>query len=217
MRAWVCHSYNSLSACGCRFVFCSRSAPWIPAFLMKSGYKSGYVNPVPKPSDFISAMLWGIANADTRVHGDEKAQIELRIPHSPAAWTAVTLNDDSGNVRGRLCRRLPWFGNDAHDPIPLARSKDHGVILRVGTRPDCVWHLWAASPRAALAPGHFEGCRVKARVRISKGAVLQMGMDYRRNPTIGFGSAGNNHEAGASNWYFPSEDQQEAIFTDINP
>jgi hypothetical protein len=33
-----------------------------------------------------------------------------------------------------------------------------------------------------------------------------MGMDYWRNPTIGFGSAGNNHEAGASNWYFPSED-----------
>ncbi len=58
---------------------------------------------------------------------------------------------------------------------------------------------------------------VKARVRISTGALLQMGMDYWRNPTIGFGSGGNNHEAGASQWYFPSDDWQEAIFTDINP
>jgi hypothetical protein len=26
-------------------------------------------------------------------------------------------------------------------------------------------------------------------------------MDYWRNPTIGYGSGGNNHEAGASVWY----------------
>ncbi len=58
---------------------------------------------------------------------------------------------------------------------------------------------------------------MKTRVRISKGALLQMGMDYCRNPTIGFGSGGNNHEAGASQWYFLSDDWQEAIFTDINP
>jgi hypothetical protein len=32
-----------------------------------------------------------------------------------------------------------------------------------------------------------------------------MGIDYWRNPTIGYGPGGNNHEAGASNWYFPSK------------
>jgi hypothetical protein len=42
-----------------------------------------------------------------------------------------------------------------------------------------------------------------------------MGMDYWRSPTIAYGSGGNNHEAGASNWYFPSEQWQEAVFTDI--
>jgi hypothetical protein len=56
---------------------------------------------------------------------------------------------------------------------------------------------------------------VKARVRISSGALLQMGMDYWRNPTIGYASGGNNHEAGCSNWYFPSDRWQEAVFTDI--
>jgi len=37
-----------------------------------------------------------------------------------------------------------------------------------------------------------------------------MGMDYWRNPTIGYGSG-----AGASDWYFPSNDWQDAVFTDI--
>jgi len=45
--------------------------------------------------------------------------------------------------------------------------------------------------------------------------MLQRGMDYWRSPTIPYGSGGNNHEAGASNWYFPSPDWQEASFTDI--
>jgi hypothetical protein len=42
-----------------------------------------------------------------------------------------------------------------------------------------------------------------------------MGMDYWRTATIGYGTGGNNHEAGASNWYFPSDQWQEAVFTDI--
>jgi hypothetical protein len=42
-----------------------------------------------------------------------------------------------------------------------------------------------------------------------------MGMDYWRTPTIAYGPGGNNHEAGASNWYFPSPQWQEATFSDI--
>jgi hypothetical protein len=126
------------------------------------------------------------------------------------------LNDDRANVRGGLYRRYPWFGTDAHDPIPLAYSKNHrATILRVGKSPDRVWHFWSASPRVGLPPGHLEGCTVKARVRISRGALLQMGMDYWRNPTIGYGSGGNHHEAGACDWYLPSNDWQDAVFTDI--
>jgi len=44
---------------------------------------------------------------------------------------------------------------------------------------------------------------------------LQMGMDYWRSPTIPYGSGGNNHEAGASDWYLPSPQWQEVSFTDI--
>jgi hypothetical protein len=190
-------------------------------------YKSGYVNPVPKPADFTSAMLWGIAIADTRVAGYQNARIEISETRLSCRTKVdgfnvdginkeIILNDDHGEVRGGLYRRYPWFGTDVHDPIPLAYSADHRrVILRVGQRPEVVWHFWSASPRAALPDGNLAGCTVKVRVKISPGALLQVGMDYWRNPTVGYGPGGNNHEAGASRWYFHSKNWQEAVFTDL--
>jgi hypothetical protein len=162
-------------------------------------------------------MLWGIAIADTRVTGYQHAQIE--IAHTQLCCRVdgkdVILNDDRGIVQGGLYRRHPWFGTDAHDPIPLMYTKDRtAVILRVGQVPDRVWHFWSSN-RAALPPGHLEGCTATARVRISRGALLQMGLDYWRNPTIGYAPGGNNHEAGASDWYFPSDHWQDATFTDL--
>ena len=182
-------------------------------------YKAGYVNPVPPPANFTSARLWGIAIADTRLPGNQSAQVEI-------AWTqlscrvdgkAVILNDDTGRVSGGLYLRDPWFGgHDYHEPLPPTDDlRDHAAVLRVGQRADRVWHFWSPSPRATLPAGHLEGCTVRARVRISPGALLQMGMDYWRSPTIPYGAGGNNHEAGASNWYFPSPEWQEATFTDI--
>jgi hypothetical protein len=193
----------------------STGDPRIPAEVR---FKSGYINLVGRPPGFTSVMLWGIAIADTREPGFENAHVE--IAHT---WLScrvdgkdITLNDDRGNVRGGLYRRYPWFGSDAHTPIPLAYPGDHSeVILRVGQRPDRAWHFWAASPRATLPLGHLEGCKVTIRARISTGALLQVGMDYWRNSSIGYGSGGNNHEAGASNWYLPSPDWQEAQFTDV--
>jgi hypothetical protein len=119
-------------------------------------------------------------------------------------------------VRGGLYLRQPWFGTDAHDPMPLTYDPaNQAAVLRVGLRTDRAWHFWSPSPRAALPLGRLDGCTVRARVRISAGALLQVGMDYWRSPTIPYGTGGNNHEAGASNWYFPSPDWQEASFTDV--
>ena len=194
--------------------------------------KSGYVNPVPKPHDFTSAMLWGIAIADTRVPGYERAQVEIDYAKLTCRVDGkdVVLNDDAGNVRGGLYRRFPWFGTDEHEGMPVSYStipispnsgKKWGtpsarvIVLRVGSRPDRVWHFWAASPRVALAPGRLEGCTAAVRARISKGALVQVGFDYWRDTTIGYGYGGNNHEAGASDWYFPSKDWQQATFSDL--
>ncbi len=181
-------------------------------------FKTRYVNPVLKPPEFASAMLWGIAIADTRVPGYERARVEIANTRFTCRVNGkdVVLNDDAGNVRGGLYRRYPWFGTEAHDPIPLSYSSDgKSVVLGVGTRPERVWHFWAASPRAAIPPGRLEGCTVKIRARISRGALLQVGFDYWRNTTVEYGAGGNNHEAGASEWYIPSDEWQEAEFTDI--
>jgi len=180
-------------------------------------FKSGYADSVGKPPGFTSAMLWGIAIVDTRAPGFEKAQVEVAETRLSCRVDGkdIILNDDRGEVRGGLYRRTPWFGTDTHDPMPVAYSSHHDVvILHVAERPDRVWHFWAASPRAAIPPGHIEGCSVKVRARVSSGALLQVGMDYWRNATIGYGPGGNNHEAGASDWYFPSAEWQEATFTD---
>ncbi len=184
----------------------------------EASYKAGYVNPTAPPREFKSAMLWGIAIADTRVPGYESAQVEIALAQLSCRVDGreFVLNSDRASVRGGLYRRIPWFETDQHEPIPRAYDVlEHAVILRVGRRSDSIWHFWSASPRAALPAGELEGCTVKVRAKISPGALLQIGMDYWRNPTVLYGPGGNNHEAGASNWYFPSEQWQEAVFTDI--
>jgi hypothetical protein len=198
-----------------RSVFVVSNDPRIPD---EVSYKAGYVNPVPRPAGFGSARLWGIAIADARVPGSESAQVEV-------AWTKlscrvdgteVVLNEDGSQLQGGLYRRQPWFGTDAHDPMPVDFDPiAHAVVLRVGQRTDRVWHFWSPSPRAVLPPGRLEGCTVRARVRISPGALLQLGMDYWRSPTVPYGSGGNNYEAGASDWYFSSAQWQEVSFTDV--
>ena len=181
-------------------------------------YKAGYVNADPAPAGFSSAMLWGITIADTRAPGYESATVEVVRTQLSCITDGkeVILNDDSGKVRGGLYRRNPWFAGNDYEPMPMAYDDaSHAVVLRVGQRPDRVWHFWSASPRPALPPGKLRGCSVRALVKISEGALLQMGMDYWRNPTVPY-APGNNHEAGVSNWYFPSDRWQEAVFTDVD-
>jgi len=196
------------------FSFAVMNDPRVPE---EASYKSGYVNSNPAPEGFSSALLWGIAIADTRVPGYESATIEVASSRLSclADGREVVLNDDHGSLRGGLYRRNPWFGINDHEPLPMAfDAANHAVILRVGQRPDKVWHFWPPTPRPTLPPGRLEGCTVKARVKVSTGALLQMGMDYWRNSTVVFGPH-DSHEAGASNWYFPSDRWQEAEFSDV--
>ena len=196
------------------FPFIVLNDPRIPD---EVSYKAGYVNPDPKPPDFTSVLLWGIAIADTRVPNFASATIEISRTQLSCRVNGndIVLNDDSGKLRGGLYIREPWFSGNHSEAMPMTHNAtDQAVILNVGQRPDRVWHFWSASPRPALPSGKLEGCTAKAWVKISDGALLQMGMDYWRNPTVPY-APGNNHEAGASNWYFSSPRWQEAVFTDI--
>jgi hypothetical protein len=185
-------------------------------------YKTGYVTVLERPPEFRFALLWGAAIADIRQPSHETATVEI-------AWTEllcridgrdILLNHDAGRIRGGLYWRDPWFAQNNHEPMPedALRSKipNRAVSMRVSQRPDRIWHFWSASGRALIPPGHLEGCTARARVRISTGALLQLGMDYWRDEGSLWGPhEKNNHEAGASNWYFPSSEWQEVTFSDI--
>lgn len=185
-------------------------------------YKTGYVTVLPRPPDFRFALLWGAAIADTRLPSHESAKVEI-------AWTELScridgrtavLNHDVGKIRGGLYQRTPWFAGNQHEPLPTdalhASPSERSALLRVGQIPDRIWHFWSASGRAKIPPGHLEGCTAKALVRISPGALLQLGMDYWRDAdSLWAPHEKNNHEAGASRWYFPSPEWQEIVFSDI--
>lgn len=196
------------------FPFVVSNDPRVPE---EVSYKAGYVNPNRAPPGFNSAMLWGIAIADTRASDYKSAAVEIASTQLTCRVDGreAVLIEDLGKVRGGLYQREPWFAGNRAEPIPLSFGPaESAVVLQVGQRPDRVWHFWSASPRPVIPAGKFEGCTVKARVKISDGALLQMGMDYWRNATIPY-APGNNHEAGASNWYFASDRWQEAVFSDI--
>jgi hypothetical protein len=185
-------------------------------------YKTGYVTVLPRPTDFGFALLWGAAIADTRFPSHESAEVEI-------AWTelsgridgrTVLLYRDAGKIRGGLYQRAPWFSGNQHEPMPSGAlhspSPDGPALMRVGQIPDRIWHFWSASGRTKIPPGHLEGCTAKALVRISPGALLQLGMDYWRDAgSLWAPHERNNHEAGASRWYFPSPAWQEVVFSDI--
>jgi hypothetical protein len=181
-------------------------------------FKTGYINSPSRPADFHSVMLWGIAIADTRnpVFASATVEISNLELSCRADGKDMLLINDSGRLRGGLYQRIPWFQGNHAEPMPVTTDPANQIVmLPVGQRGDRIWHFWSASPRPALPEGKLEGCTVRSRVRISPGALLQMGMDYWRDPSVPFGSGGNNHEAGASDWYFPSDAWQEATFTDI--
>jgi hypothetical protein len=49
--------------------------------------------------------------------------------------------------------REPRFGTDEHDPMPLAYDQtSHTVVLKVGQRPDRVWHFWSLAAFSLLSP-----------------------------------------------------------------
>ncbi len=186
-------------------------------------FKSGYVNHVGRPDGFHSAMLWGIAIADTRVPGYGSATVEIastkltcRVEGKDVVLNGDVYSTQQERLRGGLYRRHPWFGTDAHAPMPMESNQD-GALMRVGSNPDKVWHFWSGSPRSEIPSGKFEGCTVHVRAKVSPGALLQIGMDYWKDATIGYGLGGNNHEAGASNWYFSRPEWRDAVFTDEKP
>ena len=157
----------------------SQNDPRIPE---EVSYKAGYVNPRAPPRwlQFGAAVGYcdrGHAGARRRIGAGRSGVDQAIVPDRrqrrlSSMMTAARCAEDSTGASHGLART---------HTIPCRWHFDstaHAAVLRVGQRTDRVWHFWSPSPRAALPPGKLEGCTVRARVRISAGALLQIGMDY---------------------------------------
>ena len=164
------------------FAFVVSNDPRIPDAL---SYKAGYVNPTPPAANFGSARLWGIAIADARAPGHESAQVEV-------AWTRlscrvdgreIVLNEHGGQgVEHSTCASL-GLARTRTIPCRLLMIRQ---IRRLCYASDCVriGHFISGVHARALPLGRLDRCTVRARVRISAGAWLQVGMDDWCSPTI---------------------------------
>ena len=91
----------------------------------------------------------------------------------------------------------------------------HAAVLRVGQRTDRVWHFWSPSPRAALPRANSKAVPFEPGSGFLPAHCCRWGWTIGSLRLIPYGPGGNNHEAGASNWYFPSPQWQEVSFTDV--
>jgi hypothetical protein len=103
------------------------------------------------------------------------------VPHQCEGFCAQRR---SRHVNGGLYIRQPWFGgSDYHEPMPSRYNEaEHATVIFVGERADRIRVL---RPALRFLLSTLEGCTAKARVKISPGALLQVGFDYWRNPTDG--------------------------------
>jgi len=98
-----------------------------------------------------------------------------------------------------LYSRNPWFAGDRLAAMPF-NIENGTLIMETGLFPNHVFHWWNTS--RSLIPAGTSRVWCEARVRITGGAGVQIGIDYWKDLNASYAGYGvNNTEAGASDWY----------------
>ena len=169
-------------------------------------------HPTP-PNGFLAAVGWMQSIHDDRLDGRSKVEVDwMRLHVTLDDGTKVVLKSDDFSAATSpmtyygLYQRIPWYAGDKLENMPW--TIDNGcLVLKPSNRPDRIFHWWNTS-RTLVSHGV---CRVwfEARVRITGPALVQAGVDYWKDLTIGYGGFDvNNTEAGVSDWYFESPEWQ---------
>jgi len=173
-------------------------------------HKKGYIKYLTPPNNFKAVTGW-----ITAIHNrtsSEASYIEIdyirlygRINGSDFL---VSSNDYKDNIaEGGLCMRQPWFGSNDNTPIPYEFLNNDYLVLRTSSKPDNVWHIWNKQWPRAEVPSNIERCWLEVRCKITGSALIQLGMDYWREPTSEWaGYNVNNIESGVSDWYYKSDE-----------
>lgn len=171
-----------------------------------------YDYPTP-PNGFLAAVGWMQCIHDDRLDGSSKVEVDwMRLHATLDDGIKVVLKSDdffastSPMTYYGLYQRIPWYAGDKLENMPW--TIDNGcLVIEPSNRSDRIFHWWNTS-RSLVPPG-VRRVWFEARVRITGPALVQTGVDYWKDLTIGYGGTDiNNTEAGVSDWYFASAEWQ---------
>ncbi|MEW6584837.1 MAG: hypothetical protein AB1442_04395 [Nitrospirota bacterium] len=163
------------------------------------------------PVGWTSGQAWINAVDDAAKPGDSSVEIDwVRFYCIVGGFETIVSGEYTGNETGiipdggGLYLRNPWFGgDDYHEPLSYL-STGETVTYPLSSGSDRVWHPIG---KRETVPVGATRCYASARVKPDGEALVQVGLDFWVNETVGYcGPELCNKEASGSNWYGESVD-----------
>jgi hypothetical protein len=173
-------------------------------------HKKGYIKYLTPPNNFRAVTGWITAIHDKTSSNPSYIEVDYIRVYAIINDSNILLssNEYKDNIaEGGLFLRQPWFGSNDNATIPYEFSNNDYLVLRTSSKPDNVWHVWNKQWPRAEVPSNIERCWLEVRCKITGSALIQLGMDYWREPTSEWaGYNVNNIESGVSDWYYKSNE-----------
>lgn len=165
------------------------------------------------PAGFAAVVGWAqIATLSPNQPLSEPASVDVDwwrlVEEDPVTGRVILYEEQYGTSnpqgltagQGGLYDRVPtWFdNNDHHVPISYSVIQNGVLSVNVAPTPVNIAHWWTGRRICKTTATYY----VEMRVRISGRVGLQVGGDFWRDLTIGYGGTNiNNREYFASDWY----------------
>jgi hypothetical protein len=173
-------------------------------------HKKGYIKYLIPPNNFRAVTGWITAIHDKTSTEVSYIEIDYIRLYTRINGTDVLLSTNEYKdkvAEGGLFMRQPWFGDNGNTPIPYEFSDNDNLLIRTSSKPNNVWHVWNKQWPRVEVPSNIERCWLEVRCKITGSALIQLGIDYWKEPTSEYaGYNVNNIESGVSDWHFKSNE-----------
>lgn len=155
------------------------------------------------PQGWTAGVTWVVAVHDGRIGGASSMQVDwVRFYCTVGGVETLVAGEFAGNGTGvdwsGLYLRNPWFANDTSSATGVSFTSDIAT-LPIDTKPSNVWHFGTMRP---AIPAGSTRCYGKTRVKPEGSALVQVGVDFWKDTTIGWcGLDQCNTEGSGSDWY----------------
>lgn len=181
------------------------TAPAISYAPAESPHKTAYYRYSIPPSGFTAVICWMQAIDILGMSSPDKVEVDWLRTHATVNGIDTILLEDTfdGHTSAMdsygLYSRNPWFAGDRLAAMPFS-IQSSTLIMEPSLNPNHVFHWWNTS-RSSI-PSGTSRVWCEARVRITGGAGVQVGIDYWKDLTAPYaGFDVNNTEAGVSDWH----------------